>query len=58
MRCRSEGDLDGGHQRVNEGGVKKLTGTEVVIGRPLFKDFVTFKAKMLVRHPRTDFLSL
>jgi phage/plasmid-associated DNA primase len=35
---------------LDEGGVKKLTGTEVVTGRPLFKDFVTFNATMLVRH--------
>jgi phage/plasmid-associated DNA primase len=43
---------------LDEGGVKKLTGTEVVTGRPLFKDFITFNATMLVRHPRIDFLSL
>jgi hypothetical protein len=43
---------------LDEGGVKKLTGTEVVTGRPLFKDFVTFNATMLVRHPRIELLSL
>jgi hypothetical protein len=43
---------------LDEGGVKKLTGTEVVTGRPLFKDFITFNAMMLVRHLRIDFLSL
>ncbi|GAQ92973.1 hypothetical protein KFL_012300020 [Klebsormidium nitens] len=33
---------------LDEGGVKKLTGTEVVTGRPLFKDFITFNAMMLL----------
>jgi hypothetical protein len=43
---------------LDEGGVKKLTGTEVVTGRPLFKDFITFNAMMLVRHLKIDSLSL
>jgi phage/plasmid-associated DNA primase len=36
---------------LDEGGVKKITGTEVVTGRPLFKDFITFNAMMLVGQP-------
>jgi hypothetical protein len=37
---------------LDEAGMKKLTGSEVITARPLFKDFVTFTATVLVRFPK------
>ncbi|GAQ92893.1 hypothetical protein KFL_011850010 [Klebsormidium nitens] len=44
---------------LNEAGMKKLTGSDVITARPLFKDFITFTATVLLiictnYLPRTD----
>jgi hypothetical protein len=33
---------------LDEGGVKKMTGSEIITARPLYKDFITFTATVLV----------